>query len=158
MNENSYKFSIDQLPFGGIILYSCLREKTKLSGNIHVYIPFSKRPSSIPNHSLIHCVTLSKWLKLSGLQCPLSDTDIHLCAIYRRQWCSGCLINSKFCCRSIAQSCRTLCDPMDCSTPGFPIPQYLRVCSNSFPLSQCCHPNISSSVIPFPSSPQSFLA
>lgn len=81
MNENSYKFSIDQLPFGGIILYSCLREKTNLSGNIHVYIPFSKRPSSIPNHSLIHCVTLSKWIKLSGLQCPLSATDIHLCAI-----------------------------------------------------------------------------
>lgn len=32
---------------------------------MHVYIPFSKRPSSIPNHSLIHCVTSSKWLKLS---------------------------------------------------------------------------------------------
>ena len=25
-----------------------------------------------------------------------------------------------FCC-SIAQSCPTLCDPMDCSTPGFPV-------------------------------------
>ena len=80
MNENSYKFSIGQLPFGGIILYSCLREKTKLSGKIHV-LPYSKRPSSIPNHSLIYCVTLSKCLKLSGLQCPLSDTDIHPCAI-----------------------------------------------------------------------------
>ena len=24
-------------------------------------------------------------------------------------------------CCSVAQSCRTLCDPMDCSTPGFPV-------------------------------------
>ena len=23
---------------------------------------------------------------------------------------------------SVAQSCQTLCDPMDCSTPGFPVP------------------------------------
>ena len=32
------------------------------------------------------------------------------------------------------------------------------VCSNSCPLSQWCHPNISSSVIPFSSNPQSFPA
>ena len=25
------------------------------------------------------------------------------------------------CCFSVAQSCPTLCDPMDCSTPGFPV-------------------------------------
>ena len=30
------------------------------------------------------------------------------------------------------------------------------VCSNSCPLSQCCHPTISSPVIPFSSCPQSF--
>ena len=24
------------------------------------------------------------------------------------------------CCSSVTQSCLTLCDPMDCSTPGFP--------------------------------------
>ena len=27
------------------------------------------------------------------------------------------------CCCSVAQSCRTLCDPLDCSTPGFPVLQ-----------------------------------
>ena len=31
------------------------------------------------------------------------------------------------CCHSVTQSCPTLCDPMDCSTPGFPVPHYLRV-------------------------------
>ena len=25
------------------------------------------------------------------------------------------------CCCSVAQPCLTLCDPMDCSTPGFPV-------------------------------------
>ena len=98
---------------------------------------------------------------------------------------------------SFAQLCLTLCNPMDCSTPGFPVHhqfywiqfyqtfcQYLkfkfllvqfscsvvsdplwhhglqhtrlpcpsptpRVYLNSCPLSQWCHPTISSSVIPF---------
>ena len=27
----------------------------------------------------------------------------------------------EFCCCSVAQSCLTLCNPMDCSTPGFPV-------------------------------------
>ena len=59
---------------------------------------------------------------------------------------------------SVAQSCPTLCDPMEqharlpypSPTPG--------ACSNSSPLSQWCHPTISSSVVPFPSCPQSFPA
>ena len=29
------------------------------------------------------------------------------------------------CCFSVTQSCLTLCDPMDCSTPGFPVLHYL---------------------------------
>ena len=29
------------------------------------------------------------------------------------------------CCCSVAQSCPTLCDPMDCSTPGFPVLNHL---------------------------------
>ena len=28
-------------------------------------------------------------------------------------------------CRTVAQSCLSLCDPMDCSMPGFPILPYL---------------------------------
>ena len=46
-----------------------------------------------------------------------------------------------------------------CSTPGFPVPSLSPgVCSNSCPLSQWCHPTISSSVIPFSSCPQSLPA
>ena len=29
------------------------------------------------------------------------------------------------CCRSVAQLCPTLCDPMDCSTPDLPVPHHL---------------------------------
>ena len=46
---------------------------------------------------------------------------------------------------SVAQSCLTLCDPMDCSVPGLPLTWW-------------CHATISSSVIPFSSCLQSFPA
>ena len=55
---------------------------------------------------------------------------------------------------SVAQSCLTLCNPMDWSMPS-PTP---RAYSNSCPLSWWCHPTISSSVIPFSSRLQSFPA
>ena len=51
--------------------------------------------------------------------------------------------------RSVDQSCLTLCDPMDCSTPGFPVHHQLP----ELPQTRVhrvgkCHPSISSSVIP----------
>ena len=56
---------------------------------------------------------------------------------------------------SVAQSCPTLCDPMNHSMPPCPSPTP-GVHSNSCPLSRWCHPAISSSVVPFSSCPQSF--
>ena len=53
--------------------------------------------------------------------------------------------------------CIWLCNPIDCSTPGFSGFHCLPVYSNSNSLSQWCHPTISSSVAPF-SCPQSFPA
>jgi len=44
----------------------------------------------------------------------------------------------------------------DASLPCPSLPP--RVCSHSCPLSRCCHPTMSSSVIPFSSRPQSFPA
>ena len=32
----------------------------------------------------------------------------------------------KACCCSVSQSCPTLCDPMDCSMPAFPVPHHLQ--------------------------------
>ena len=68
---------------------------------------------------------------------------------------------------SVTQLGLTLCDPVDCSTPGFPVhhqlPELAQVharlpcpspapgaCSSSCPSSRCCHPVISSSVVPSP--------
>ena len=59
---------------------------------------------------------------------------------------------------SVAQSCPTLYNPMNCSTPGLPIRHQFRVHLNSCPSSQLCHSIISSFVVPFSSCPQSFPA
>ena len=60
---------------------------------------------------------------------------------------------------SVARSCPTLCNPMNCSTPGLPVPSPTPgVYPNSCPLSRWCHPTISSSFVPFSSCPQSFPA
>ena len=59
---------------------------------------------------------------------------------------------------SVAQSCPTLCDPMNCSTPGLPVHHHLQFTQTQRPLSQWCHPAISSFVVPFSSCPQSLLA
>ena len=47
---------------------------------------------------------------------------------------------------SVTQSCPTLCNPMNRSTPGLPVHH------------RWCHPAISSSVVPFSSCPQSLPA
>ena len=71
------------------------------------------------------------------------------------------LVNSLwfFCCCPAPQSWLIVCDTMDRSTLGFPVLHHLLgAYSNSCPLSQWCHPTISSSVIPFYFCLQSFPA
>ena len=88
------------------------------------------------------------------------------CHWLRQQWLEWSLVGLALgswclCCCSVTQLCLTLCDPMDCSMPGFlrlPCPSPCpRAGSNSCPLRQWCRPTISSSVVPF-SYLQSFLA
>ena len=60
---------------------------------------------------------------------------------------------------SIPQLCPTLCNPMDWSTPSFFVHhQLLELAQTHVHSSQWCHPTISSSVVPFFSCLQSFLA
>ena len=60
---------------------------------------------------------------------------------------------------SVAQSCPTLCNPMDFSMPGFPVHYQLpELTQTHVHLSRWCHPTISSSVFPFSSRLQSFPA
>ena len=65
-----------------------------------------------------------------------------------------CILKSQF--SSVSQSCLTLCDPMYCTTPGFPVHHELPVYPNSCPLSRWWHLTITSSVVPFSSCLQSF--
>ena len=66
-----------------------------------------------------------------------------------------------YCC-SVTKSFPTLCNPTNCSTPGFPVLHYLLELAQTqlslSPLSQWCHPTISSSIVPFSSCLQSFPA
>ena len=59
-------------------------------------------------------------------------------------------------CWSVTRLSPNLCDPMDCSMPGFPVLHSLLVFASSCPLSRWYCPTISSSVAPFSSFLQSF--
>ena len=87
----------------------------------------------------------------------LSNTqalNIQTISPYSSNWCIESLINTFgkmqnsywslvcACCSSVAKQCLILCDPMNCSTPGPPVLYYLKVWSDSFPISWWCHPII----------------
>ena len=61
---------------------------------------------------------------------------------------------------SVAQSCPTLCDPMNHSTPGLPVHHQLPEFTQTHVhwVSDAFQPSISSSVVPFSSCPQSLPA
>ena len=57
------------------------------------------------------CSTVTDWIAGGGLN---GDMSVRL----------GVCLKGCFCC-SVTQSCPILCDPMDCSTPGLPVPHHL---------------------------------
>ena len=59
---------------------------------------------------------------------------------------------------SFAQSCLSLCDPMNCSTPGLPVYHHLLEFTHTHVLQVGGRPAISSSVVPFSSCLQSLPA
>ena len=68
------------------------------------------------------------WISLQsqGLSRVFSNTTVQ-----KYQFCTQLIIlprggtRTLLCCCSVAQSCLTLCNPMDCSTPGLPVLHYL---------------------------------
>ena len=70
----------------------------------------------------------------------------------------GTYIQWDTCCCSVAKSCPTLCEPMDCRMLDSSALHSPRVCSNSHPLSQWWYLTISSSATPFSFCLQSFPA
>ena len=95
-------------------------------------------------------------LLLDICECLVHATSLTILALL----CRLCFRDGSVQFSPVSQSGPTLCDPMDCSMPGFPVHQQLLpgACSNSHPLSRWCHPTILSSVIPFSSCLQPFPA
>ena len=64
------------------------------------------------------------------------------------------------CCCLVAKFCPTLCDPMDCSPPGFPVLHYLLefAQTHGYYVGDAIQPSVSSSVVPFSSCLKSLLA
>ena len=86
---------------------------------------------------------------------PGEETVEHMLRSQEVNMCTPFPSRAGLCC---CYSCLTLCDPMDCSVPGFLVIHYLPKFAQTRPLSRWCHPAISSSVIPFSSCLQSFRA
>ena len=132
-------------------------------------IPLFKWPSRRWAGLMDHLSMASVWETQDAQLCPLlyppmpgSGWTACLIEVFPDCACLwlGAASQNVCCYCSVTQSCLTLWDPMDCSTPGFPVLHSLslRVCSDSCPLSWWCHPTIPSSVTPFFSCPQSFPA
>ena len=132
--------------------YSSYLSPSSLLTSHPSHYSLSKNPCSVLRAHLVphsvHVGPPSKTLSLGGFLFTSIFWDIP-CV---QRLTPTCWANSV----QFTQSRPTLCDPMDCSMPGLPVHQQLPVYSNSGPLSQWCHPIISSSVIPFSSHFQSF--
>ena len=99
--------------------------------------------------------SLATSTQIVSLAWPFLSTSISLKAKTRlfhipSQWSARC--------SWVTQSCPTLCDPMDCSTSGFPVHQLPELAQTHVLSSRWCHSTISSSVVPFSSCLQSFPA
>ena len=83
----------------------------------------------ISGTSLWRCSTSLHWLEQ---RCMFHRNPWILCrgqsqkipsSQYDKNWLSIIRVQHVIHCCSVAQSCLTLCDPVDCSTPGFPVHQ-----------------------------------
>ena len=117
----------------------------------------------------LHEFDYSRYLKFKWnhkyLSCCVWLISLSLCFLGSSICCNRCehqcfmwLSNIQlFQFSSVAQSCLTLCDPMNRSAPGLPVHHQLPEFTwNPSPSSWWCHPTISSSVVPFSSYLQSF--
>ena len=86
-----------------------------------------------------------------GKICPLPFQLLKTVCI---PWLGATLLFSSVQFSSVAQSCPTLCDPIDCGTPGFPVHHQLPIQTHVHRVCDAIQP--SHPVIPFSSCLQSF--
>ena len=104
-----------------------------LPGSVHHPHTGALLVFSVPLPCLYACCWSKQCLLASySALCSLSFPDLWFCTfLYCWEVLGYCYLTCFFCCivshllliqfSSVAQSCLTLCDPMDCSTPGFPV-------------------------------------
>ena len=69
------------------------------------------RISKIYLHFHVHCKFFTIYKTWKQPKCPLPDELINMWYIHTKEYC----------CWSITKSCPTLCNPLDCSMPEFPV-------------------------------------
>ena len=69
---------------------------------------------------LLHLLNITYLCSLSLTELLYTEPAGVLCSWRMKKAVWGCC-----CCCSVAKLCPTLCDPMDCSTPGFPVLHHL---------------------------------
>ena len=73
------------------------------------------------NHLILCCPLL--FLPSIFPRIRVFSNESALCIRWPKDWSFSFNISS--CCCSVTQSCPTLCDPVDCSAPGLPVPHHL---------------------------------
>ena len=121
---------------------------------------FPCTPSSLPSAHLTHSSTshhpfiLARlrtgiWLSGQDRSCTIGSQKTNKMKL--SSFLKSIIAINCCCCRSVARSCLTL-QPYGLWHTRLPCPSLSPgVCSNSCPLSECCHPATSSSVTPFSS-------
>ena len=61
--------------------------------------------------NLLYSTRISVWCSVEAYSADMRE----------REWSSGRRGDMYCCCCLVSQSCLTICDPMDCSTPGLPV-------------------------------------
>ena len=94
-----------------------------------------------------------RWPKYCSFSFSISPSNEHLGLIsFRMDWLDLLVVHSSVQFSSVAQSCLTLCNPIDCSMPGLPVHhQLLEFTQTHVHSVRDANPTISSSVTPFSS-------
>ena len=90
--------------------HTCLKSPfIKLSSHDPAHVHHRSSAGILADTPLLTCLILQG-------SCPAGVTALYHWESLLARWC---LCPVQF--SSVTQSCLTLCDPMDCSTPGFPV-------------------------------------
>ena len=127
---------------GNPLQYSCLENPMDRGAWWVTIHGVEKSRAQMKQFSIVACVSSAKKMPTDSSRTLVEKKKLNLLSVQFS---------------SVAQSCPTLCDPMNRSMPGLPVHHHLPEFTQTHihRVHDACHPAISSSVIPFSSCPQS---